>query len=123
MQLDLKLVLRAGFVWGIIGVLLVLGAAFLGSYLPASINLDPIALGTYAALFAGVHFAYRSADSGIVVAIVGGAVSGVIVALLMIAVGLVVPEVGFSPSDTGALIGALVAGLFGAVGFQIARAL
>ncbi len=121
MQLDLKLVLRAGFVWGIIGVLLVLGAAFLGSYLPFSV--DPIALGTYAALFAGVHFAYRSADSGIIVALVGGAVSGVIVALLMIAVGLVVPQVGFSASNTGALIGALVAGLFGALGFQIARSL
>jgi hypothetical protein len=41
----------------------------------------------------------------------------------MIAVGLVVPQVGFSPSDTGALIGALVAGLFGAVGLQIVKRL
>jgi hypothetical protein len=117
MQLDLKLVLRAGIVWGIIGVLLVLGAAFLGDFLPFAV--DPIALGTYAALFAGVHFAQRSTESNIIVHIVGGAVSGVIVALLLFAVGYFVDAVGFDISNTGTLIGALVAGLFGAVGYQI----
>ena len=126
MQLDLKLVLRAGIVWGIIAVLLMLAATLLSGILP--IPVDAVALGTFAALFAGVHFAHRSTDGHIIVAIVGGAIAGIIVALFMFAVSLIVSRVGlgevaFGLNDTGALIGALVAGLFGALGFQIVKRL
>jgi hypothetical protein len=121
MTLDLKLVLKAGIIWGIVGVVLVVAASFLGPFLP--FQVDGLALGTYAAMFAGVHFAAR--DPGkLLVALVGGAVAGIIAALLMLVANLIVPGGGFSMGgSTGAIIGALLAGIAGAIGMKIVQRL
>lgn len=123
MKLDLKLVLRAGIIWGIIGVLLVLAVRFLGNSVPF-IPEDPLMLGVYASLFGGVYFAYKNTEGNVVVSVIGGAVSGIIVALLMFAVGYLVSAISFDLSDAATatgLFGALVAGLFGALAVEIIK--
>ncbi len=124
MTLDLRLVLKAGIIWGIVGILLIVAVTFLRPVL--SLNIEALTLGTYAALFAGVHFAARSETRNIIVDLVGGAISGVIAALLMIAASFVLSrllgETAFAP-NTASLIAALVAGLGGGVGMIIIKRL
>lgn len=119
MTLDLKLVLTAGLIWGIVGVVLVVAAMFLGSYLP--FEVDGLTLGTYAALFAGVHFVAR--DSGnLVVGLIGGAIAGIIATLLMLAASIFLPGSDFTiGGNTAAIVGALVAGIAGALGMKIVK--
>ncbi len=121
MTLDLKLVLRAGIVWGIVGIILVVAATFLGGFLP--FEVEGLALGTYAAMFAGIHFAARD-PGNLIVGLIGGAIAGIIAALLMLAVTFFLPGAGFSlKGNTGAIIGALVAGIAGAIGMKIVQRL
>ena len=120
MTLNLKLVLKAGLVWGIVGIVLAVGATLLGSLKVLDIN--GIALGTYAAMFGGVHFVARNEGKNIVEDLIGGAVSGVVVAVLLIIVGVVLPLINrnlamsLSPAD---IAGALLAGVAGAIGMIV----
>ena len=121
MNLDLKLVLKAGVIWGIVGILLILAERFLGGRLP--LTAEGLELGPFAALFAGVHFAARSPEKNIIVDLVGGLIAGLIVALLLIVASLVVSTgTGFSlRGNVSGLVGALVAGLGGALGMQVVK--
>ena len=122
MTLNLKLVLKAGLVWGIVGIVLAVGATLLGSL--KIINLNGMALGTYAAMFGGVHFVARNEGKNILEDLIGGAVSGVVVAVLLILAGIVLSLVNQSlamdinPSD---IAGALLAGVAGAIGMIVIK--
>jgi hypothetical protein len=117
--LDLKLVLKAGIIWGIVGVLLIVAASFLGGGLPFAV--EGLTLGTFAALFAGVHFAARNPVNNIIVDLVGGLIAGLIVAVLLIVASLVV-DTGFSlQGNMAGTVGALVAGFAGALGMQVVK--
>jgi hypothetical protein len=123
MMLNLKLVLRAGLIWGIIGIVLIVLVAFFGSSLPFAV--EGLNLGTYAVLFAGVYFVSRNKEGKIPADLIGGAISGIIAALLLILAGYVLPSftgVGTTPSTT-AIIGALLAGLAGALGMILTKRL
>jgi hypothetical protein len=116
MVLDLKLVLIAGILWGIIGVILMVVAGLIpAGLLPFEVN--GLSLATFTLLFAGVHFVYRN-PSGLVSDLIGGAIAGVIAALILILAS------NFLPTQTGAMtgnniIGAIAAGIGGALGMAI----
>jgi hypothetical protein len=121
-MLNLNLVLRAGLIWGIIGIVLTVLVAFFGSSLPFAV--EGLNLGTYAVLFAGVYFVARNTGK-ILEDLFGGALAGFIAALLLIVAGYVLPSftgVGAAPSTT-AIIGALLAGLAGALGMILSKRL
>ena len=122
MKLDLKLVFKAGIVWGIVGIVLTLGAALL-SRLPLGFEIPGMALGTYAALFGGVHFVARNEGKNILEDLIGGAVSGIVVAVLRAVAGLVLGMVSKTLAiDLGTgFAGALLAGLAGAIGMVIIK--
>lgn len=123
MTLDLKLVLKAGLVWGIVGIVLAVGAAILNRIQP-TLTIPGLALGTYAAMFGGVHFVARNERRNLLEDLIGGAVSGLVVAVLLVIVGLVLPfvnknlTIGLSPSG---IAGALLAGLAGAIGMIVIK--
>jgi hypothetical protein len=121
-MLNVNLVLRAGLIWGIIGIVLIVLVAFFGSSLPFAV--EGLNLGTYAVLFAGVYFVSRNSGS-VLVDLMGGALAGIIAALLLIVAGFVLPSftgIGAVPS-TSAIIGALLAGLAGALGMILTKRL
>lgn len=124
MTLDLKLVLKAGIVWGIIGILIIVAVTLLSGILPFSV--DGFSVGLVAALFAGVHFAYRN-QSNFVVDVIGGAISGIIAALLLVAASLVLPMVlGTSAGgglDPQTIVTALLAGIGGGLGMLVVKAI
>ena len=123
MKLDLKLVFKAGIVWGIVGIVLTLGAMLLSRLLPIP-ELPGMALGTYAAMFGGVHFVARNEGKNILEDLIGGAVSGIVVAVLLvvagIVLGMVIKTLSFDLS-TSSIAGALLAGLMGAIGMVIIK--
>ena len=73
-MLNVNLVLRAGLIWGIIGIVLIVLVAFFGSSLPFAV--EGLNLGTYAVLFAGVYFVFRNSGS-VLVDLMGGALAGI----------------------------------------------
>ncbi len=113
MNLDLKLVLKAGFIWGIVGVLLILALTLL----PFLSGLESVGVLTYVAMFAGVHFAARDPGSWLV-ALIGGAIAGIIAALLVMVAGFFL---GGGSFDAMGLVGAVVAGLAGALGMRVVQ--
>ncbi len=115
MLLDLRLVLIAGVVWGIVGVLLLLAVGLLGPMAPFAI--EGLSLGTFAVLFAGVHFVYRN-PGGLVADLIGGAIAGIIAALILILASNFLPT-GIAPMTGNNMIGAIAAGLGGALGMVI----
>ena len=63
--------------------------------------VEGLNLGTYAVLFAGVYFVSRNSTGNILVDLIGGAISGIFAALLLIVAGYVLPSftgVGTTPS-------------------------
>ncbi len=123
MQLDLKSVLRVGLIWSAVGVALVLAVVFLGDRLPFLPD-DPFMLGVYASLFSGLHFAYQNTEGKMLANAIGGALAGIIVGVLIVAVGAVTRAISLDLSDavtrTG-IFSMLLAGLFGALAVQIIR--
>lgn len=115
MTLDLRLVLVAGILWGIVGLVLILAAGFLGPMLPFTV--EGLSLGTFAVLFAGVHFVYRN-PGGLVADLIGGAIAGIIAALILIVASNFLPVAGGAMSSSN-IVGAIAAGLGGALGMVI----
>jgi hypothetical protein len=120
MVLDLKLVGKAGLVWGIIGLALMLLIAVLGRFVPASFGLEGLSLVGYAALFAGVHFGLRAAGNWII-ALVGGALAGTLAALIIMLVSQFVPFIGGGGFTVQGLVGGFIAGLCGGLGIKLAQ--
>jgi hypothetical protein len=119
----LKLLLQVGLIWGATGVALVLVIVFLHDRIPLLPD-DPFALGVYASLLAGVHFAYQNAEGGLVANAAGGALAGIIVAVLTLAAGFAVSAISLDLSDAATRNGVfstLLAGLFGALAVQIIK--
>lgn len=119
MVLDLKTVGKAGLVWGIIGLALMLLITVLGGLVPASFGLEGLSLVGYAALFAGVHYGLRS--PGMIIALVGGALAGALAALIIMLVSQFVPFVGGGGFTVQGLVGGFIAGLCGGVGIKLAQ--
>ena len=115
MTLNLSVVLRAGVIWGIVGVILIVVAGLLGN-----IGGDSAAVWGYATLFAGVHFATRSGEK-VVTDLIGGLISGLIAGGIIILVDMFLLNGGLDLATV--LIGSLVAGLFGAAGLRLVQKL
>ena len=115
MTLDLKVVLRAGIIWGIVGALLLVAATLL----PLPVEVDGLSLGTFAMMFAGVHFSAKGGGN-LIVALIGGAVSAAVAGLILMIVNMVLPGAGGSMGDAVTILGsALVAGIAGAAGMRV----
>ncbi len=129
MTLDLGLVLRQGVIWGVVGVILLIVASFVGSFLP--ISVDGLSIGTFAVMFSGVGFAYYNSGRQVVTSLFGGALAGVIAgALLLIITLFVLPLIPGVSADGSAAIGTtaatvlvngVLAGLAGAIGMLIIK--
>src|SRR5688572_28481368 len=113
MGLSGGLILRAGIIWGIVAIVLATLGSALAPILPVVAGLT---LATFAFTMAGVHYAAKTSSDTLSGGL-GGALSGIVAALLLLLLGLVplpLPIPGGSPTD---LIGALVIGfLAGAAG-------
>src|SRR5438552_979513 len=109
MVLDLKQVLIAGILWGVVGVILLLLAGFLKGILPPDLAVEGLSLAMFAVLFAGVHFVARN-PSGLVSDLIGGAIAGVIAALILIIASRFLPG-GTGTLTTGNFVAAIAAGL------------
>ncbi len=111
--------MRAGITWGIVGVLLAILGAALGPILP---QVDGLKLGTYALLFAGVHYSAR-ARSDFLQSALGGGLSGIVAAIILLLVRflpLALPTPPGTPGDlVAALLVGLVAGIAGALGYKV----
>jgi len=106
--------IRAGIIWGIVAILLTIIGNVLAPLLPVVAGLT---LATFAFTMAGVHYAAKS-SGGILISGLGGALAGVVAAIVLLLISFVpvlnLPTPGGTPTD---LIGALVVGfLAGAAG-------
>jgi len=119
MNLDLRAILKSGIIWGLVGVVLILLVHFLGRVLPAGVQ--GLTLATFAVMFAGVQFA-AGERGGLLVSLIGGALSGLVATLLLLALSFIIPGTGISMgSGLRGLIPPLVAGVAGAIGMEIVR--
>jgi hypothetical protein len=113
------LILRAGITWGIVGVILAILGAALGPILP---EVDGLRLGTYALLFAGVHYSAR-ARSDFLQSALGGGFSGIIAAIVLLLIRFVpigLPTPPGSPTDLlAALVIGFIAGVAGGLGYEV----
>ena len=119
MKLWAGLILRAGITWGIVGVLLAILGAALGPILP---EVDGLKLGTYALLFAGVHYSAR-ARSDFLQSAIGGGLAGITAAVILLLIRfipLALPTPPGTPGDlvTALLVG-LIAGIAGGLGYEV----
>ncbi len=119
MKLWAGLILRAGLTWGIVGVILAILGAALGPILP---EVDGLRLGTYALLFAGVHYSAR-ARSDFLQSAVGGGLSGVVAAIVLLLIRFVPLGLPIPPGSPGDLVTALIvgfiAGVAGGLGYEV----
>jgi hypothetical protein len=119
MSLDLKGILKSGIIWGLVGVALIILVHLLGRVLPAGVQ--GLTLATFAVMFAGVQFA-ASEKGGILVSLIGGALSGLVATLLLLALSFILPGTGISMGGgLRGLIPPLIAGVAGAIGMEIVR--
>ncbi len=120
MKLEVGTIFRAGLTWGIIAVILAILGSALAPILP---RVGGLTLGTFALLFAGIHYAARSRGDFLVSAL-GGGLSGVLAGVLLVLIQLSgvinLPMPTGAPSDLlGALVAGFVAGVAGALGFKL----
>ena len=115
------MILRAGITWGIIAVILAILGAALG---PILSEVGGLRLGTYALLFAGVHYSAR-ARSDLLQSALGGGLSGIVAAVLLLLIRFVplqvqVPMPPGAPADlVAALVVGFVAGVAGGLGYEV----
>jgi hypothetical protein len=115
------MILRAGITWGIIAVILAILGAALGPILP---EVGGLRLGTYALLFAGVHYSAR-ARSDLLQSALGGGLSGIVAAVLLLLLRFIplqiqVPMPPGAPVDLiAALVVGFVAGVAGGLGYEV----
>ncbi|NDJ36467.1 MAG: hypothetical protein GYB64_17575 [Chloroflexi bacterium] len=127
MTLDLRLVLKAGLIWGVLAIVLLV-IVQLVPLLP-QVGIEGLDLASFATLFAGVHFSARNPnDKNIVVGLIGGSMAGIIAAVLMVVASLVLPVVlgsgAFTTTNIEAvLVPALIAGIAGALGMELVKRL
>jgi hypothetical protein len=121
MGLKGSMIFRAGIIWGVVAILLAIISGVLAPLLPVVAGLT---LATFAFTMAGVHYAAKSRgdllSSGL-----GGALAGVVAAILLLLIRLVpvlnlyLPTPGGTPTDLiGALIVGLLAGAAGGMAFN-----
>ncbi len=120
MSLKGNMIVRAGLMWGIIAVLLAILGSVFAPLLPA---VGGLTLGTYALMFAGIHYAAR-ARSDFFQSLVGGGLSGVLAGVFLVGVQLVqnvaLPVPPGAPGDLlTALIAGFVAGAAGGMGYEL----
>lgn len=128
MTLDLGLALRQGAIWGLVGVLLLIAASFVGPFLP--ITVDGLSIGTFAVMFSGVGFAYYNPGRQLLTSLFGGAFAGVIAGALLLVITLfvlpLIPGVAADTSGVGTtvatvLLNGVLAGIAGAAGMLIIK--
>lgn len=129
MTLDLGLALRQGAIWGLVGVLLLIIASFVGPFSP--ITVDGLSIGTFAVMFSGVGFAYYNPGRQLLTSLFGGAIAGIVAGALLLVITLfVLPLIPNVNADASASIGgtaatvlinALLAGVAGAAGMLIIK--
>lgn len=125
MRLDWKQVLRAGFLWAVIGVVLLILVTVLGPLL-GSIGVGGVSLWSYAAMFAGVNFTVRTGETWLD-AIVGGALAGLIAGALILLLEVLINQFTPLAVSTGeglqalAFAGAALAGAAGGVGVKLSK--
>lgn len=113
------MILRGGITWGIVAVILAILGATLGPILP---EVDGLTLGTFALLFAGVHYSAR-ARSDVLQSALGGGLTGILAAVFLLLIRyapLALPTPPGTPGDlVAALIVGFVAGVAGGLGYEI----
>lgn len=123
MNLDLQLVLKAGIIWGIVAVVLIVVLSLVPFF--DQFGVDGLSIATYATVFAGVHFSARNPhDRNIIVGLIGGMLAGIIAAIILVIAALVLPMVGIGGGGVSlqsAIVPALIAGIAGAVGMEVVK--
>jgi hypothetical protein len=114
-----SIIFRAGITWGVVAILLAIIGSVLAPLLPVVAGLT---LATFAFTMAGVHYAAK-ARGDILSSGLGGALAGVVAAILLLLIQLVpvlnLPTPGGSPTDLiGALLVGLLAGAAGGLAFN-----
>ncbi len=114
-----SIIFRAGITWGIVAILLAIIGSVLAPLLPVVAGLT---LATFAFTMAGVHYAAK-ARGDILSSGLGGALAGVVAAILLLLIRLVpvlnLPTPGGTPTDLiGALLVGLLAGAAGGLAFN-----
>ena len=118
MKLNLRLALIAGLMWGVIALALGLAAGFVGSYVP---SMGGLTLGTYAVMFAGVHFVARNKGK-FLEDLIGGIIAGVLAALCLLLLGFIgVDIVGQGGGLSNVLIQGILVGAAGALGMVLIK--
>lgn len=120
MDLDSGAMLRAGITWGLIGIVLAVLNPTLSGILP---NVSGLNLGTYALMFAGVHYSAK-ARSDFIQSAIGGGLAGILAGVFLVLVRLAqtipVPMPPGAPTDLfSALIVGFIAGAAGGLGFEV----
>jgi hypothetical protein len=120
MKLNLSLVLRAGLLGAVAAVILRLIERFVpGLGIGGTVSLGLVAL---VALFTGVYYAYHSRHKrDWLTNIVGGGLSGGLMALISALVARLLPGVGADGLITQVVIGGLVAGAAGGLILSVIR--
>ena len=120
MDLNAGAMMRAGITWGLIAIVLAVLNPTLSGILP---NVSGLNLGTYALMFAGVHYAAK-ARSDFIQSAIGGGLSGVLAGVFLVLIRyaqtIPVPTPPGAPADLlTALIVGFIAGAAGGLGFEV----
>lgn len=113
-------IVRAGVTWGLVAIVLAILGSVLAPVLP---QVGGLTLGTYALLFAGIHYSAR-ARSDFLQSALGGGLAGVIAGVLLVLVrfaqGIALPIPTGAPTDlVTALVAGFVAGAAGGMGYEV----
>jgi hypothetical protein len=118
MTLNLRLALIAGLMWGIVALVLGLAARFAGGLAP---SVEGLTLGTYAVMFAGIHFVARNKGK-FLEDLVGGIIAAIIAALFLLLLGMIGVEVaGESSGLANVLLRGVIVGAAGALGMVLIK--
>jgi hypothetical protein len=121
-MINMNKVLRYGFIWGIVAVLLALLNIFLRPIVgPIFAALDQVGLSLpwFGVMMAGVHYGARSGIKGWLTSLLGGALSGLIAAVLLVIVTTFFAGPFNMSASLITLATAFVIGLFGGFGGEV----
>ncbi|MBN1427756.1 MAG: hypothetical protein JXB07_05175 [Anaerolineae bacterium] len=118
MTLNLRLTLIAGLMWGVVALVVGLAANLIGGLAP---SIEGLTLGTYAVMFAGIHFVARNKGK-FAEDLIGGIVAGIIAALFLLLLEMIGVNIAVEAGGlANVLIQGVLAGAAGALGMVLIK--
>ncbi|MBN1310006.1 MAG: hypothetical protein JXB30_01215 [Anaerolineae bacterium] len=118
MTINLRLTLIAGLMWGVVALVLGLAARFVGRFVP---SIEGLTLGTYAVMFAGIHFVARNKGK-FIEDLVGGIIAGIIAALFLLLLQMIGVDVTVEAGNlANVLLQGVIVGAAGALGMVLIK--